>query len=564
MSERTEAAHNAAIYFHPDGYVTGGPKLMGRQAAGEGFLQGFLRHSGVERFYCLAPNHRTARVFAEIVSRHRPDKPPADWIAPIHLQRVSEPGCLYVPGPGLGEFAWRRRAGDQRAFSIMGLTHTTASERAMDEISAVLSAPVQPWDALVCTSEAVRDSLQILLGDWRRYLADRHGAREFPLPQMPVIPLGVDCDQLEIPAHRRIAWRAKLGIQDDEVAILFLGRLSFHAKANPYPMYVALEETARRTGRKLVLIQAGWFANEAIERAFRIGAETLCPSVRAIYADGRDREVRDNIRAAADIFSSLSDNIQETFGLTPLEAMAAGLPVVASDWDGYKGTVRHGEDGFLIPTIMPSQPDGADLAARFEWEADDYDKYIGNSALFVAVDVNASIEAFTRLVQEPDLRRRMGESGRVRAREKFDWKVIIGQYQALWGELAALRSSAAISVERGEDMPANPSRMDPFRLFAGYPTAVLARGDRLELNIGNAEEAVRRLGVARSLWMVNYAGDLLPSDDECRAVLVAVADHPGMALADLLSNLPQPRRRIVRRGIVWLLKLGLLKRQSLQ
>jgi glycosyltransferase involved in cell wall biosynthesis len=48
----------------------------------------------------------------------------------------------------------------------------------------------------------------------------------------------------------------------------------------------------------------------------------------------------------------LSDNIQETFGIVPIEAMAAGLPVVVLDWDGYKNTVRDGIDGFRVPTLM--------------------------------------------------------------------------------------------------------------------------------------------------------------------------------------------------------------------
>ena len=39
---------NAAIHFRPDGYLTSGPRLMGRQAAGNGFLRGFFRHAGVE------------------------------------------------------------------------------------------------------------------------------------------------------------------------------------------------------------------------------------------------------------------------------------------------------------------------------------------------------------------------------------------------------------------------------------------------------------------------------------------------------------------------------------
>jgi hypothetical protein len=42
---------NAAIHYVPAGYDTRGPKLMGRMAAGEGFLDASLRHAGVERFY---------------------------------------------------------------------------------------------------------------------------------------------------------------------------------------------------------------------------------------------------------------------------------------------------------------------------------------------------------------------------------------------------------------------------------------------------------------------------------------------------------------------------------
>ena len=46
------------------------------------------------------------------------------------------------------------------------------------------------------------------------------------------------------------------------------------------------------------------------------------------------------------MFCSLPDSVEETFGIVPIEAMAAGLPVVVSDWDGYKDTVRDNVDGF--------------------------------------------------------------------------------------------------------------------------------------------------------------------------------------------------------------------------
>ncbi len=41
---------SACLYYHPEAYTTSGPKLMGRNAAGESFLQGFLQHSQARTF----------------------------------------------------------------------------------------------------------------------------------------------------------------------------------------------------------------------------------------------------------------------------------------------------------------------------------------------------------------------------------------------------------------------------------------------------------------------------------------------------------------------------------
>jgi glycosyltransferase involved in cell wall biosynthesis len=73
----------------------------------------------------------------------------------------------------------------------------------------------------------------------------------------------------------------------------------------------------------------------------------------------------------------LSDNIQETFGLTPVEAMACGLPVVISDWNGYKETVDDQREGFLIPTWMPPPGLGEELALAHAMGLASYDQYIG-------------------------------------------------------------------------------------------------------------------------------------------------------------------------------------------
>ncbi len=119
-------------------------------------------------------------------------------------------------------------------------------------------------------------------------------------------------------------------------------------------MYQALENCRTGDRQRSVLVECGWHANEHIEKAFAAGAQLVSPSVRVVTLDGRVAENRETAWASADVFCSLSDNIQETFGIVPIEAMAAGLPVVVSDWDGYKDTVRDGIDGFRIPTLSAS------------------------------------------------------------------------------------------------------------------------------------------------------------------------------------------------------------------
>ena len=71
---------------------------------------------------------------------------------------------------------------------------------------------------------------------------------------------------------------------------------------------------------------------------------------------GGDKPVSEEAKrqalSSADLALSLVDNTQETFGLAIAEAMAAGLPVIASNWNGYRDLVRHGVDGYLVPSSL--------------------------------------------------------------------------------------------------------------------------------------------------------------------------------------------------------------------
>jgi starch synthase len=547
----------AAIYYHPEAYTTSGPKLMGRNAAGESFLRGFLAHSRAQEYWVQVQKPEHAQHFAQTVQSFGRTEP-VKAVDKSSLVNLSQVGTVYYPGPGIGEHAYHRAAFGHGAWSLCGLTHTLCSAGAMDAIAQLVIAPTQPWDALICTSTAGKAAVQQILQAQADYLSARFGIQRLTLPQFPVIPLGVHSADFQFSETQRTEARVRLQATDKTHVVLFAGRLSFHAKAHPLAMYQALELAAQHLpeGEQLMLVEFGIFPNDYIQKAFQTAAQQVCPHVRVLWLDGRSEENRLAAWAGADIFASLSDNLQETFGLTPVEAMAAGLPVVVSDWDGYKDTVRDGVDGFRIPTLMPQAGLGGDLAMRHALEIDTYDMYCGHTCSLVAVDVQATAEAFIRLAQSTELRRQMGAAGRERAQQVYDWKAIIPRYESLWAELAEIRKSKA-----GELKPLAhpwPARLDPFHGFAAYPTHTLTTGTTLALVDADAQTAITRTLAYRQLAMIDFAKVILPSESEIRMVLEAAQAGP-RAAKELIAGVTPERQPFVFRSLAWLVKLGVLR-----
>jgi len=549
----------AAIYYHPEAYTTAGPKLMGRNAAGESFMRGFLQHTTAQTLWAQVESEAHAQHFAERARGSRPDAQ-VKALTRANLNALAQPGCIYYPGPGIGEHAWHRAvAGGHAAWSLCGITHTTSSDRAMDAIAELVTAPVQPWDAVICTSTAVKANVERVLQAQVDHLVQRLGVQRLVLPQLPVIPLGIHTSDFVFADKTRAAARKAIGATAKTHVVLFMGRLSFHAKAHPLAMYQALERAAQGLprGEKVVLVECGWHANDHIANAFKQAAARFCPSVRVITLDGREAAQRETAWASADVFCSLSDNIQETFGITPIEAMAAGIPVVVSDWDGYRDTVRDGEDGFRIATTLPQPGLAGDLALRHAFGIDTYDMYCGHTCSLVAVDVDATAQAFAQLFADPALRRRMGEAGRQRAREVYDWAAIVPRYEALWAEMAELRRA------HGEQVPRLPhpwpARLDPTWGFQGYATHSLTPDTWLAAcaSPDNTLERIAQANALRDLDMVGFAKVVLPSEAEVLALLSGLERGPRRA-GQLVEPLPEARRAAAFRGLAWLMKLGLL------
>lgn len=544
---------NAAIYLAPDGYDTSGPKLMGRHSAGESFLRGFLRHADVDHLHFFNATGRPVPELEALVSHIQKPSHPITWYGQRERNRLATAGCLYYPSPNLAREAWSRRPFGPQLYSLCGITHTTASHRAMDAIADLTTAPIEPWDALICTSSAVRAAVEAELTAVRADLTERLGATRFPGPKLATIPLGVNCSDFVPSPQQRALWRSALDIPADAIVALYLGRFNAVAKMNPALMAMALEASARETGKTIYWIVAGWAANEKLTALYHEQTRAFCPSIEYRVVDGRPLDARYSIWSAADFFISFSENVQETFGLTPTEAMAAGLPSVVTDWNGYRDTIRHGIDGFRIKTYSPRPGLGRDLAYAYANQWVPYEKYLSAAAQMTAIDLRAATAAVTALVSDPNLRTQMGISAAQRARDVFEWGKIIPQYQELWAELADVRKQATNMPSSFRD---DPRRLDPFTLFASYPTEVLTLESRLSVPTG-VDWSIAKGRLLQPLGeMGRWA---LPSLAEVEQAFDFFSSRPHDRVHDLLTHYPQRRRPFVERGLLWLVKFGALE-----
>ena len=551
MTQRIVETMNFAIYYAGDAYSTAN-KIMGRQSAGKSFIKGVARTWPQSTLHGMGQGQSAGQaMFRQLQDDGFSGS--LRWIELPNWQALAEVGCLYYPSPGTRDFAFSRNAVDPAAFSMMGVTFTLSSNGATDQVADLILPPFKPWDAMICISQAALDFTTGLQDEMKAWWSAQTGATRFNTPQLPVIPLGVDCPAFAPQAGQRATARSALQVHDDETVFLFAGRLSFHAKGNPAPMYQALEQVARRA--PVVCVEAGVFPNDGIRQSFLAAQKALAPSVRFIWVDGQDEAHYRQAWQGADVFVSLSDNIQETFGLTPVEAMAAGMPVVVSDWNGYKETVRDGVDGFRIATVLPPAGVGGDLALRHALGIDTYDFYIGRASLATVIDPASLVSALTRLATEPALRAAMGAAGLARAQNVFDWPVILRRYAELADALGAIRAAAG-----PQPTEPWPTRADPFARFASFSSATLS-GDWIVAPMPDAQARLRDL---LGLSMANYAFNETVLPREAVAAMLTALETQGAQPVNALLTAAGQATPVGVRVLMWLWKFDLVKVQPVK
>ena len=184
------------------------------------------------------------------------------------------------------------------------------------------------------------------------------------------VPFGVD-EQIFYPAQNK---------NNQKVKVLFVGGLdSAHYFKG---LHFLLKAMAAIDARYVELLVVG---DGNLRKMYEKTVEHLGLNGKVIFLGAVADEVLPNIYREADIFVFPSIDASEAFGLVVLEAMASGLPVVASNLPGVRTLVRDGETGFL----------------------------------FAPGDVEALKKALMKLLKDRSCREQLGGRGRLDINEKY-------------------------------------------------------------------------------------------------------------------------------------------------
>src|SRR5688500_2204329 len=219
---------------------------------------------------------------------------------------------------------------------VVATFHSNVGPQRVSSLWFKLAAPmVRPvWNRLarrVAVSEAARHSVTSRMGDG----------------DLVIVPNGVDVDRFA---------NARPATLPPGRHLLFVGRLE---ERKGFPVAVAAFAELARVYADLRLLVIG-------DGSERDAVDTLEPSVRSrVDMLGRvDDERLASFLKAADLYLGPATG-GESFGIVLAEAMAAGLPIVASDIDGYRDVARDGLEALLVapgevPPLVAAVREGLD------------------------------------------------------------------------------------------------------------------------------------------------------------------------------------------------------------
>jgi glycosyltransferase involved in cell wall biosynthesis len=253
-------------------------------------------------------------------------------------------------------------------------------------------ALIRAADRVCVLSQDHADSVSYL-----RRTGERHPSK------LVVMPNGVDAEQFS-PGLDASGLRERLGIPGDAVVAAFVATLDLahHFKR----VDVAIDALAKLGDERAHIVVAG--GGELLE-SFRERAREAGVGERVHFLGEVPHGELPDVLRASDLFL-LTTEPPESFGIVLIEAMACGLPVLATDYPGVRAVVGDGSDGMLAP-----QGDIAAVASRLG-----------------------------EMIQlGPGGRARFGEAGRAKAEREWNWPRLLDRMDTAYEEAISARRAKA-------------------------------------------------------------------------------------------------------------------------
>ncbi|WP_031223199.1 glycogen synthase [Agrococcus pavilionensis] len=199
----------------------------------------------------------------------------------------------------------------------------------------------------------------------------------------------------------------ELGMDPDRPAVVFVGRIT-RQKGLPHLLRAArsLPEDVQ-----LVLVAGAPDTPEILAEVKGLVDELRSARGGVVWID--DVLARDDVRVLLSHATTfVCPSVYEPLGIVNLEAMACGAPVVGSATGGIPEVIVDGETGYIVPIDQVQDGTGTPT---------DPDRFVADLA-----------DALTRMVADPAAAKRMGEAGRARAAEHFDWHRIAAETREVY------------------------------------------------------------------------------------------------------------------------------------
>lgn len=541
------------LLFYADTLImaatSGGVK--GRAVANNGFLKALITHAEGHVITIIVSSEIEKQLFQPLFAECRP----VCHVELVSLLNLAEHlkthplDVLHVMDVNLYKGFHIRNRLSLNSFPVTGVTHTLGHAPFFEWMTLNLTENPMPHDTLVCTTPTAERVIQNIQNAVAKKI---NVGKRLNTAQ---IPLGIFTQALTR-AHPGI--RASLKIPDGTTVFLSLGRFTNITKVDLIPFLIAFKSVVESCQDDVRWILAGAVEHEHYFKFLEKTVRDEGLGNRISFLPNPTEEQKLSLLSNSDVFLAPCDNTQETFGLSVIEALCAGLPVIASDWDGYRSLIKDGENGFLIPTLMPDTCQHLDAIAPLQ--RDSFNQLAFAQA--VATDSEKFSEALTRLAHDKNLRDEMSRHARETG-ANHTWSNVIRQYLKLWGGLAkasvndagpAVTSVPSNHQVPGTDCPSTPP-LDYHDVFRHYATQTLKPEHRVQTS-PRGHQSLNRQALLYRLYDMEEILDL-----NLLSFILKTADQ-SVSVQMLCEKLPQAHPDKLKYHILWAYKFGLVTVRS--